>query len=134
MTSTVTAAQSIKEIFSSIKDLKVMELVELVKTIEEEFGVSAVPVAGVAAAPKETEEAAETITQTEFAVHLKSFKEKIKLIRVIKDIMSLGLSEAKALVEKTQSSPVELKAGLSKTDAETLKQQLEEAGATVEIK
>ncbi len=119
----------IAKFIEEIKAMTVLELNELVKAIEEEFGVSAaapVMVAGGAAAAPAAEE------KTEFDVILKSAgANKIAVIKVDKDAAGLGLKEAKALVDE---APKALKEGISKDDAEALKAKLEEAGAEVEIK
>ena len=119
----------IAKFIEEIKAMTVLELNELVKAIEEEFGVSAaapVMVAGGAAAAAAAEE------KTEFDVVLKSAgANKIAVIKVVKDAAGLGLKEAKALVDE---APKTLKEGISKDDAEALKAKLEEAGAEVEIK
>ena len=119
----------IAKFIEEIKAMTVLELNELVKAIEEEFGVSAaapVMVAGGAAAAPAAEE------KTEFDVVLKSAgANKIAVIKVVKDAAGLGLKEAKALVDE---APKALKEGISKDDAEALKAKLEEAGAEVEIK
>ena len=119
----------IAKFIEEIKAMTVLELNELVKAIEEEFGVSAaapVMVAGAAAAAPAAEE------KTEFDVILKSAgANKIAVIKVVKDAAGLGLKEAKALVDE---APKALKEGISKDDAAALKAKLEEAGAEVEIK
>ena len=119
----------IAKFIEEIKAMTVLELNDLVKAIEEEFGVSAaapVMVAGAAAAAPVEEE------KTEFDVVLKAAgANKIAVIKVVKEIMGLGLKEAKDLVE---GAPKTLKEGVSKDEAEALKKQLEEATATVEIK
>ena len=115
----------------SLKTLTILELADLVKAIEEEFGVSAAPVAvaGVAAGPA----AAAAEEKTEFDVELTSFEadKKLKVIKEIKDITGLGLGEAKALVE---GAPKIIKEGASKEEAEALKAKLSEVGATITIK
>ncbi|MCD6451670.1 MAG: 50S ribosomal protein L7/L12 [Acidobacteria bacterium] len=123
-----------KEIIEHIEKMSVMDLVNLVKELEEKFGVSAsaaafVPAAGVAApqaqAPAEEE-------KTEFSVVLTSFGDKkINVIKAVREVTNLGLKEAKELVE---SLPKPVKEGISKKEAEELKKKFEEAGATVEIK
>lgn len=120
----------VQQLFDSIVQLSIMEVVELVKKMEDELGVSAAaPVAVAAAAPAAAEAAAE---KTEFDVILKSFGEnKVEVIKVVRTLTSLGLKEAKALVE---GAPAPVKEGIAKADAETIKKQLEEAGAQVEIK
>ena len=119
------------QIIEQIKTLTILELADLVKAIEEEFGVSAAPVAvaGVAAGPA----AAAAEEKTEFDVELTSFEadKKLKVIKEIKDITGLGLGEAKALVE---GAPKIIKEGASKDEAEALKAKLSEVGATLTIK
>ena len=119
------------QIIEQIKTLTILELADLVKAIEEEFGVSAAPVAvaGVAAGPA----AAAAEEKTEFDVELTSFEadKKLKVIKEIKDITGLGLGEAKALVE---GAPKVIKEGASKEEAEALKAKLSEVGATITIK
>ncbi len=121
---------SIQEIVDAIKELKLLEVADLVKAMEEEFGVSAaapVAVAGVAAGP-----AAAVEEQTEFNVVLTDAgAEKIKVIKVVREITGLGLKEAKAAVD---GAPTTLKEAVSKEDAEKYKAQLEEVGAKVELK
>lgn len=122
----------IAKFVEEIKGLTVMELADLVKAIEEEFGVSAAaPVAVAGGAAAAAAPAAEE--KTEFDVVLAGFDAaaKIKVIKAVREIAGLGLAEAKAFVE---SAPKALKEGVSKEDAENFKKQLEEAGAKVEIK
>ena len=116
------------EIIDAIKELTVMELNELVKACEEEFGVSAAAgVAVVAAGPAEAVE-----EKTEFDVELTSFgAQKIKVIKVVREITGLGLKEAKEAVE---GSPKVIKEAVAKDEAEQIKAKLEEVGATVTIK
>ena len=116
------------EIIDAIKVLTVMELNELVKACEEEFGVSAAAgVAVVAAGPAEAVE-----EKTEFDVELTSFgAQKIKVIKVVREITGLGLKEAKEAVE---GAPKVIKEALPKDEAEAIKAKLEEVGATVTIK
>jgi large subunit ribosomal protein L7/L12 len=125
-------ALSNEEIISAIKEKPVMEIVELVKAMEDEFGVSAA-VATVAAAPAAGGAAAEAEEEkTEFDVVMSSFgANKVSVIKAVRAITSLGLKEAKDLVE---SAPASVKEGVSKDEAAEFKKQLEEAGATVEIK
>ena len=125
------ASEKITNILEEIKTLTILELADLVKAVEEEFGVSAaapvgvVAVAGGAAAPAAEE-------KTEFDVVLKSFgAKKLDVIKAVREITGLGLKEAKDLVE---GCPKAIKEGVSKEEAEALKKQLEEGGATVEIK
>ena len=119
-------------ILEEIKALTILELADLVKAIEEEFGVSAAPVA-VAAAPGAAGDApAAAAEKTEFDVELtEAGASKLNVIKVDREITGLGLKEAKDLVE---SAPKVLKEGVSKEDAEALKTQLEGAGAKVTIK
>lgn len=118
-----------EEILQAISEMSVMDVVELVEAMEEKFGVSAAaPV--MAAAPAAAAEAA--AEQTEFDVVMKSFgANKVGVIKVIRAVTGLGLKEAKDMVE---GAPVTVKEAVSKEDAETIKKQLAEAGAEVEIK
>ena len=124
------ASEKITAMIEEVKALTVLELSELVKALEEEFGVSAAamaaPAAGAAAAPAAEE-------KTEFDVVLAGFdaSAKIKVIKIVREITGLGLAEAKALVE---AAPKAVKEGASKEDAEALKAKLEEVGAKVELK
>ena len=120
---------NVETILSEIKELKLLEVAELVKLMEEEFGVSAAaPVAVMGGAVAGGEAAAE---KTEFDVILKDAGAgKLKVVKVVKEAAGLGLKEAKDLVD---GAPGTVKAGLSKEDAEKLKAELEEAGATVEL-
>ena len=123
------ASEKITAMIEEVKALSVLELNELVKALEEEFGVSA---AAVAAAPAAGAGAAAAEEKTEFDVVLASFGDaKMAVIKAVKDVLGLGLKEAKAVVE---SAPATIKEGVSKADAEALKAKLEEAGATIEIK
>ena len=124
------ASEKITAMIEEIKTLTVLELSELVHALEDEFGVSAAaPVAVAAAAAPAAEAAAE---KTEFDVVLENFgAEKIKVIKVVREITGQGLAEAKATVE---GAPKALKEGVSKDEAEALKKQLEEVGAKVELK
>ena len=119
------------EIIAAIESMTILELADLVKAMEEKFGVSAAaPVAAAGAAAAAPAEAAEE--KTEFDVVLKSAgSEKIKVIKVVREITGLGLKEAKEAVEGT---PKTLKEGVSKEDAQKIKEQLEKVGAVVEIK
>ncbi len=120
-----------EEIMQAIESMTVLELSELVKAMEERFGVSAAaPVAVAAAAPAAA--AAEEEEKTEFDVILANIgQEKIKVIKAVREATGLGLKEAKALVD---GAPSPVKEKISKADAEALKAKLEEVGATVEIK
>ncbi len=125
------ASEKITAIVEEIKGLTILELNELVKVVEEEFGVSAAaPVAVAGGAAAAAAPAAEE--KTEFDVVLTGFGDKkLGVIKVIREITGLGLKEAKDLVE---GCPKNVKEGISKEDAEKLKEQLVAAGATVEIK
>ena len=124
-----------EEIITAIKNMTVMDLADLVKTLESEFGVSAAPIAVGAvptAAPSKPAEAPPEEEKTEFSITLKSFGEKkIEVIKTVREVTTLGLKEAKDLVE---AAPRVVKEGISKEEANTIKQKLEAAGATVEIK
>lgn len=122
---------TVQNLFDSIVKLSIMEVVELVKKMEDELGVSAAaPVAVAAAAPGAAAAAAEE--KTEFDVILKAFGDKkVDVIKAVRTITNLGLKEAKALVE---GAPSPVKEAVSKEDAANFKKQLEEAGAQVEIK
>ncbi len=124
-------ALSKDDILNAIADMSVMEVVELVSSMEEKFGVSAA--AAVAAAPAAANDAgAAAEEQTEFEVVLAGIGEKkVTVIKAVRAITGLGLKEAKAVVDEAPSS---IKEGLSKDEAEEIKKQLEEAGATVELK
>ena len=124
------ASEKILAIVEEIKGLTILELNDLVKAVEEEFGVSAAAPVGVAVAAGAAAPAAEE--KTEFDVILTGFGDKkLGVIKVVREITGLGLKEAKELVE---GCPKALKEGVSKDEAEALKKQLEEGGATVEIK
>ena len=124
-------SEKVTNLIEEVKSLTVLELSELVKALEEEFGVSAAaPAVAVAAAPAAAAPAAEE--KTEFDVVLKSAgANKINVIKVVKEITGLGLKEAKALVDE---APKTIKEGASKDDAEAIKPKLTEAGAEVELK
>ena len=123
------AKMTAQELIDAIKELTVLELNELVKACEEEFGVSAaagvvVAAAGPAAAPEEE--------KTEFDVELTEVgAEKVKVIKVVREVTGLGLKEAKDVVD---GAPKVVKEGASKEDAEEIKKKLEEAGAKVTLK
>ncbi len=124
-------SEKVTNLIEEVKSLTVLELSELVKALEEEFGVSAAaPAVAVAAAPAAAAPAAEE--KTEFDVVLKSAgANKINVIKVVKEITGLGLKEAKAMVDE---APKTVKEGASKDDAESIKAKLTEAGAEVELK
>jgi large subunit ribosomal protein L7/L12 len=131
-TATKKLSKGVEDIMATIKKMNVLELSELVKALETEFGVSAsvavaAPAAGgAAAAPAATEE------QTEFSVVLKAIgANKINVIRAVREMTTLGLKEAKDFVE---GAPQTVKEGVTKDEAATMKQKLEAAGATVEVK
>ena len=121
------------DILDAIKKMTVMELSELVKAIEEEFGVSAAPVAVAAPAGSQAvgESAAAAEEKSEFSVILKAVGEnKINVIKAVREVTTLGLKEAKDLVE---GAPKPVKEGVNKEEAATIQKKLQEAGATVEI-
>ncbi len=123
------ASEKITAIIEEIKTLTILEVADLVKALEEEFGVSAAPVA-VAGAAAPAAAAAEE--KTEFDVELKSFgAKKLDVIKAVRELLGLGLKEAKELVE---SAPKVIKEGVSKEDAEKIKATLEATGAEIEIK
>jgi len=124
------ASEKVLKIVEDVKELTVLELNDLVKALEEEFGVSAA--AMVAAGPAAGAGAAAAEEKTEFDVVLTSFGDsKMGVIKAVKDICGLGLKEAKELVE---AAPKTLKEGVAKAEAEEIKAKLEEAGAKVELK
>lgn len=119
-----------EEIMQAIEEMTVLELSELVKAMEEKFGVSAAAPVAVAAAPAAGEAAAEE--KSEFDVVLEGFGDnKIAVIKAVREISGLGLKEAKALVE---SAPAPVQEGVAKDKAEEMKAALEEAGAAVTLK
>jgi large subunit ribosomal protein L7/L12 len=125
-------AASKEQILESISNMTIMDVVDLVKMMEEKFGVTAAaPVAMAAAAAGAAAPAAEE--QTEFTVTLKAYpaEKKVTVIKVIREITGLGLKEAKDLVE---GAPSMVKEAVSKADSEKIKKQLEDVGATVEVK
>ena len=124
------ASEKIAAMIETIKELTVLELSELVHAVEEEFGVSAAAAVAVAAPVDGGAAAAEE--KTEIDVNLAEVgAEKIKVIKVVREITGLGLAEAKAVVD---GAPKALKEAISKDDAEAIKAKLEEVGAKVEIK
>jgi len=122
-----------EEVMSAIKSMSVLELAELVKALEAEFGVSAAPVAPATPAASPTAPAAPAAEEkTEFSIVLKEIgANKIQVIKAVREVTTLGLKEAKDLVE---SAPKPVKEGISKEEAATIKQKLEAAGATVEVR
>ena len=124
------ASEKITNILEEIKSLTILELSDLVKAVEEEFGVSAAAPVGVVAAAGAAAPAAEE--KTEFDVILASFgAKKLDVIKAVREITGLGLKDAKDLVE---GAPKAVKSGVSKDEANNVKTALEAAGATVEIK
>jgi len=123
-------AVSREDILETISNMSVMEVVDLISAMEEKFGVSAA--AAVAASPVAAGDAPAEAEQTEFNVVLTSFgANKVSVIKAVRSITGLGLKEAKAAVE---GAPTPVKEGATKDEAEDIKKQLEEAGASVEIK
>ena len=128
------ASEKVTQLMEEVKAMTVLELSELVKALEEEFGVSAAAPAAVAAAPAAGGDAAAPAEEekTNFDVILASVgQEKIKVIKVVKDITGLGLKEAKEVVD---NAPKAVKEGATKEEADEIKTKLEEVGATVELK
>ncbi|MBL7575960.1 large subunit ribosomal protein L7/L12 [Peptoniphilus asaccharolyticus DSM 20463] len=124
-------SDKVQSLIEEIKGLTVLELSEVVKALEEEFGVSAAAPMAVAAAPVAGAAAPAAEEKTEFDVVIKDAgAEKVKVIKVVKDATGLGLKDAKAIVD---GAPKAVKEGASKEEAEELKAKLEEAGATVEL-
>lgn len=125
-------AVSKEQILDSIAEMSVMDVVDLVKMMEEKFGVSAAAAVAVAAPAAGGDAAAAAEEQTEFNVMLISAGEnKVNTIKVVRAVTGLGLKEAKDLVD---GAPAAVKEGIAKADAEAIKKQLEEAGAKAEIK
>ena len=131
-------AADLEKLIDEISNMTVLELSELVKALEDKFGVSASAAPAIAmpgmmpvAAADAAEEEAEAEEQTEFDVQLKDFgSKKIPVIKEVRSITGLGLKEAK---EKVESAPVVIQEGIAKEEAEKMKEQLEDLGATVEI-
>lgn len=126
------ANEKATQILEIVKSMTILEVAELVKALEAEFGVSAAPVA-VAAGPASASAAPAVEEKTEFDVELTAFDAaaKLKVIKVVKDITGLSLGEAKDLVT---AAPKAVKTGVSKEEAESIKKQLEEAGGQVTVK
>lgn len=125
-------SDKVAKLIEDVKSLTVLELSELVKALEDEFGVSAAAPVAVAAAPAAGAAAPAAEEKTEFDVVLKSIgQQKIQVIKVVREITGLGLKDAKAIVD---AAPKTIKEGVSKEDAETMKNNLVKAGAEVEIK
>jgi len=128
----MTTGKKKDEIIQTIEKMSVLELSELVKALEEKFGVSAAAVAPVAVAAGPAQQVSQAEEKTEFSVILmKPGEKKIQVIKVVRELTGLGLKEAKDLVDST---PKPLKEGLDKTMAEEIKNKLKEIGAEVEIK
>ena len=124
------ASEKITNILEEIKSLTILELADLVKAVEDEFGVSAAAPVGAVAVAGAAAPAVEE--KTEFDVVLKSFgAKKLDVIKAVREITGLGLKEAKEMVE---GAPKTVKEGVSKDEAESVKKALEEAGAEVEVK
>ena len=125
-------SEKVEKLIEEVKELTVLELSEVVKALEEEFGVSAAAPAAVAAAPAAGGAApAAEEEKSEFDVVItEAGQEKVKVIKVVKDITGLGLKDAKAVVD---GAPKAVKEGVSKDEAEEIKSKLEEVGATVEV-
>ena len=126
-------SEKVEKSLEEVKELTVLELTEVVTALEEEFGVSAAAPAAVAAAPVAGGAApAAAEEKTEFDVIItEAGQEKVKVIKVVKDLTGLGLKDAKAVVD---GAPKAVKEGVSKDEADDIKAKLEEAGATVEVK
>jgi large subunit ribosomal protein L7/L12 len=126
-------AASKEQILEAISNMTIMEVVDLVKMMEDKFGVTAAAPVAVAAAAGGAAAAPAAEEQTEFTVTLKAYPadKKVGVIKVIREITGLGLKEAKDLVE---GAPSTVKEGVSKADAEKFKKQLEDGGAQVEVK
>ena len=123
-----------EELISAIKEMNVVDLADLVKSLEDEFGVTAAAPVAVAAAPAGGDAAAavEEEEKTEFEVHIREIgPNKINVIKAVREVTSLGLREAKELVE---SAPAAVKESVPRDEADSVKAKLEEAGAVVEVK
>ena len=127
-------AMTKEEIISAIKEMNVVDLADLVKSLEDEFGVTAAAPMAVAAAPAggDSPAAAAEEEKTEFEVHIREIgPNKINVIKAVREVTSLGLREAKELVE---SAPAAVKESVPREEADSVKSKLEEAGAVVEVK
>ena len=125
-------AVSKEDMLETISSMTVMEVVELIEAMEEKFGVSAAAPVAMAAAPAAGDASAQAEEKTEFDVVMSSFgANKVAVIKAVRGITGLGLKEAKEMVE---GAPVTVKEGVSKDEAEEVKKQLEEAGASIELK
>jgi len=126
------ASEKVTQLIEDVKGLTVLELSELVKALEEEFGVSAAAPAAVAAAPAAGGAAEEAEEQTEFDVILTAVgDQKIKVIKVVRELTGLGLKEAKAVVDE---APKAIKEAATKEEAEEIKAKIEEVGGSIEVK
>ncbi len=129
---TIEVPAKFKDLVKQIEELSVLDLAELVKVLEKKFGVSAVAPVATVAASASAEASADKEEKTSFNVELKSSgAQKINVIKVVREITSLGLKEAKDLVE---GAPKMVKEGVKKEEAEEMKKKLEAVGATVELK
>jgi large subunit ribosomal protein L7/L12 len=127
-----TMAVSKEDILDTIANMSVMDVVELIEAMEEKFGVTAAAPVAMAAAPAAGGDAAAAEEKTEFDIVLAGFGDnKVSVIKAVRGVTGLGLKEAKDLVE---GAPSPIKEGVSKAEADDIKKQLEEAGATVEVK
>ena len=125
-------SDKVAKLIEDVKSLTVLELSELVKALEDEFGVSAAAPVAVAAAPAAGAAAPAAEEKTEFDVVLKTIgQQKIQVIKAVREITGLGLKDAKAIVD---AAPKTIKEGVSKEDADSMKDKLVKAGAEVEIK
>ena len=122
-----------EQVVDFLSNMPVIQLAEMIKTLEDKWGVKAAPVAVAGAAPAAAAAAAPAEEKTEFAIELKEAPadKKIAVIKVVREITGLGLKEAKDLVD---GAPKQLKDGVAKAEAEEMKKKLEEAGAKVELK
>ena len=126
------ASEKVLKLIEDVKALTVLELSELVKALEEEFGVSAAAPVAVAAAPVAAAGGAAAEEKSEFdVIILEAGQSKMGVIKIVKDIAGIGLKEAKELVD---NAPKPVKEGVAKAEAEAIQKQLEEAGAKIELK
>ncbi len=133
MADEIKVPEKFEKIVKEIEEMKVMDLAELVKVLEEKFGVSAAAPVAVAAAPAAAADAGEE--KTEFDVILKApGDKKIEVIKVVRDITQKGLKESKDLVDLSATEPQMIKERAKKEEAEEIKKKFAEAGATVELK
>ncbi len=136
MSETIKIPEKFKDLVEKIESMSVLDLAELIKVLEEKFGVTASPMMMAApvggGAPSSEEGTVDAETKDAFTIVLKaSGDQKIQVIKVVREVLGLGLKEAKDLVD---AAPKTVKEGLKKTEADDLKKKLEEAGATVELK